>query len=211
MKKKLLALALFASSTTVFAQANSFEGINASIGLGLSSVSSSQTNITSPADNGNGQSGGFGVLDLSYIKAIDKNFFLGVGATYDIGEINAGYQNWSPNYTYQAKLQNHYSAYIKPGFAVNDSAAIYAKLGYNWATAKINDTGEIIGSGNYSQNIQGFGYGLGTQIFLTKDIYTSVEVMRVNYNKVTFSDSGNNPTSFSAASTTGTVSVGYKF
>lgn len=209
MKKKLLALALLASSNGVFAQASSFEGINASVGLGLSSVSSSQTS-SYPSDNGNGQSGGFGVLDLSYIKAIDKNFFLGVGATYDLGEINAGYQNWR-GYNYQAKLQNHYSAYIKPGFAVNDSAAIYAKLGYNWATAKITDNGEIISPGSYSQNIHGFGYGLGTQIFLTKDIYTSVEVMRVNYNKVTFSDSGNNSTTFSAASTTGTVSVGYKF
>ena len=149
-------------------------------------------------------------MDLSYIKAIDENFFLGVGATYDLGSINAGYQNWY-GYNYQAKLQNHFSAYIKPGFAVNDSAAIYAKLGYNWTTAKITDSGEIIAPGSYSQNIQGFGYGLGTQIFLTKDIFTSVEVMRVNYGKVTFNDSNKNPTTFGATTTTGTLSVGYRF
>lgn len=202
-----LASCLFA--TSAYAQSANFEGFAAAVGANINAAKSSQTN-NYPSDNGNGDSNIIGVLDLSYAKALNSNFLVGIGATVDLGNTKTGYQYWGP-YRYDSQLKNSYALYVKPTYALNNSTALYAKLSYNFAKSDITDTDEIIAAGQYSNKVRGVGYGVGAQISLTKNIFANVEINRIDYKTINFTAADTEVVTYKPQTTNGVVSVGYRF
>lgn len=195
MKKKLLALALLAGSTGVFAQANPFEGFSA--GVNVSAVGAS-TKLT-----GSGTTAKFGEqsivpsLEVGYMYGVTKEFALGLTATYDLTDTNAGV--FGP---IQFKAKDHYSINLKPGYVFNNSSMVYAIVGYN------SIKGEASGGGfSQSQNNNGIGVGLGLQFLVDKNIYIKAEAQQITFNSKNIQQGA----STQGSATVGTIGVGYKF
>jgi opacity protein-like surface antigen len=141
-------------------------------------------------------------VDLSYGLEVDKSFILSVGATYDLTDSDIDI-----DVLINSKLQDHYSLYLQPTFLVNNNTGIFGKLSYNFA--KYTGTAKADGL-SASNNLEGWGYGIGAKTFLTNSTYIQVEGNYVEYdtysaifNGITFSGK---PKVLSAL-----MSVGYKF
>ncbi len=196
MKKNLLVgVCLSIAATGTFAQASNFEGPFG--GVLVSSVGSS-TNISS-----SGQSFSTGgqtfvpTLEAGYNFAPTEKIVLGLTATYDLVKTNGG------NFV-GANLQsnNHYSLNFKPGYAINESALVYASVGYNHRNATVTNVSNFPG---YSFN--GIGYGIGSMLMINKNVYARLEVQRINYGSQTIETN----VSAQPTNTVGTIGVGYKF
>lgn len=193
MKKKLLALALLTGSTGVFAQANPFEGFSA--GVNVSSVGASTT-FSSGSDSLNlGQQSVVPTIEAGYTFGISKEFAVGLTATYDLSDTKSGSVN-GLNF----KGKNHYSINLKPGY-VMDKTMVYAIVGYNAMKVTANYNGA---SG--SDNVSGFGGGLGIAYMIDKNIFIKAEAQQISYSSKT--DSG---LTYKPSATVGTIGLGYRF
>lgn len=198
MKKNLLAAALLSMAATgVFAQAKSFEGF--SVGINGSFVG----NISEFSGEGAGTNIGDSNIipsgEIGYTHAITDKFTLGISGTYDFMDANAGKVD-----TVQFKGKNHYSINIKPGFAVSKDALVYAIVGYNSVEGTTASNPYLTGSTTYT----GIGYGVGTQIMFTPNIYGKVEIQQVQYDSKNI---GGTTLSVKPSSNIGTIGIGYKF
>jgi opacity protein-like surface antigen len=146
--------------------------------------------------------------DLAYSFPVDNNFLISVGATYDFDKIKAGSAGVGffdePNETDDLKLslKDHYSFYIEPAYAFNNSTALFAKLGYHQAKGSASSGGVTL-----SKNFEGWGYGFGIKTFLNNNIFVKAEASLVEYDKETITDFA----SVKPETVSGLISVGYKF
>ena len=202
MKMKLLvAAAATVVASSAMAQANPFEGFSA--GVNVSAVGAS-TQLNVP-----GQTIKFGEqsivpsLEVGYMYGVTKEFALGVTATYDLTNTNAG--TFGP---VQFKAKDHYSINLKPGYVFNNSSMVYAIVGYN------SIKGEASGAGfSQSQNNSGIGVGLGLQFLVDKNIYIKAEAQQITFSSKNIQVTGIDTTGLSSkgSATLGTIGIGYKF
>lgn len=212
MKKKLLALSLALSASTVFAQTSNFEG--ASVGLGFAAVG---TNTKISGDTGNfidmGKTSVIPALDFSYAYAIDSKWLLGVGATYDLGKTKAGgaqLSDGSDTETINFEGKNHYSVYVQPTYTLTNTTAVFAKLGYHSMKGTESYTHTTDGSGSASSRLKGIGYGVGVKTFIDKNLYLQAEALIVDFKSKTVSDDEGSAT-YKVKSNGGLITLGYKF
>ncbi len=217
MKKLLLVAALSVATTSVFAQAKNFEGPSAA--LTVSTVGANTNYKSSDADGSFGFDAGKTTLvsgvDFSYATAIDSNWLIGVGITYDLNKTKSGTFTFddTPSGGDSGSLslttKNHYSLYVQPTYAVNNSTALFAKLGYH----KLKGVIDGVSNGDaasVSSNFNGIGYGVGVKTFINKNLFVQAEAQLVDYKKKSFTEDGMTE-SYKIKSTAGIVSVGYKF
>lgn len=198
MKKVIAITAVVASATfssAAFAQAKSFEGF--SVGINGSFVG----NTTELTSSGTGLNVGDSNLvpsgEIGYTHAITDKFTLGISGTYDFITSKAGII--TTNRQFEGK--NHYSINLKPGYALSKEALVYALVGYNSIEGSITN---VSGSTTFT----GMGYGFGTQLMLTNNIFAKVEIQQVQYDtKGTFGGYVN----MKPISNVGTIGIGYKF
>ena len=201
-----LALLASVATTPAFSQAKNFAGPSIAIGGGYISQTATLkiTDGGDPFDNSIGQNNFSDLVDLSYGLEVDKSFILSVGATYDLTDSDLDdvlIEN------FKTKLQDHYSLYLQPTFLVNNNTGIFGKLSYNFAKY----TGTVIEDGRSASNdLEGWGYGIGAKTFLTNSIYIQVEGNYVEYDTYSAILDG---TTFSGKPKvlSALMSVGYKF
>jgi opacity protein-like surface antigen len=87
-------------------------------------------------------------LNIGYGFQLSKDFYLGVNAYYNAGQLNVGQQDFNvlssptiPNNTYfttafNTKLTSSYGVALQPGMLLNSSNLIYLNIGFNQATFK---------------------------------------------------------------------------
>lgn len=201
MKKKLLALALLAASTGVFAQAKNFEGFTAGVNVSSVGGTTTMSTIDSGASSDMGQQTFVPSVELGYNFAATNEIVLGLTATYDFVDSKLGQANDGAGDEFNIKGQNRYSVNFKPGYVLTPSTMVYAIVGYNSMSGKLSS-----GSESISKTLNGIGYGLGLSVMATKNVFVKAEVQQVNFN----SQSGDN-VSAKANLTVGTIGVGYKF
>ena len=199
MKKHLLAVLLCSAvSTGALAQAQAFQGfsvgVNGSFVGNTSEFSGGGIVGTNVGDSNFIPSG-----EIGYTHAITDKFTLGISGTYDFMESNAGKLE-----NIQFKGKNHYSINLKPGFAVSKEALVYALIGYNSVEGTTNSNAFLSGSTTYT----GIGYGIGTQVMFTPNIFGKVEIQQVQYDSKNI---GGTTTSAKPVSNIGTIGIGYKF
>lgn len=212
------ALSLMASSVAMAAGVDQFVGpaIYASMDRSSSSLGISDTD--SSIELGGTSDIGF-VVGADYGFALSESMTLTVGADYSLSDydvaslsVNDG-QNVS---TEEVKLEDQYSFYLAPGFAVSDSTLIYAKVSYNDASVTISgvDTlsGGSAGSGPYSvgSDLSGWGYGFGIRTYPSKNLFVGVEISQIDWDDEVLEDM-DGTFSVDSETTRASLQLGYKF
>ena len=142
-------------------------------------------------------------IDAAYTFPVDNNFFIALGATYDLGKTKAG--GTSGSVTAKAELDEHKSIYLQPGYTFNTNTALFAKFGYHESDGTLNVT---VGnaSGSLSGTFEGWSYGVGLKSFFNNNAFVQVEGNITEYDGQTALGVSFEPTVVSA-----TISFGYKF
>lgn len=135
-------------------------------------------------------------LQLRYDAPLAGNFLLGVGATFSIGNRQAGtFLSRASAYT-----KDRLSIDLMPGFALTGDTMAFVKISSNTATAAADD-------GVSTSTAQGMSYGLGMRSMLSDHVYWQASYDSYRFNDVGFGTG-------TAASLRGSIlslGVGYKF
>lgn len=201
MKKILIASAVAATIFVpqVFAQARNFEGL--SLGVNLNAASTSSEISGAGFSNENGDTSTHVGVQAAYGFPLGDTFVLGIGATYDFGDLKSGSTSVS-GAGYELKGKDRYSVYFEPGFVVSNSSIVYAKIGYHGMKGEINlSTGQT-----YSDDYSGAGFGAGVRTMVNKNLYFQAEFIQAYFDEKT-----QNGIRLKPSATIGTVGVGYKF
>ena len=198
-KKVALIAAIVATSSVAMAG----EGFYA--GVGVSAVGSSFNRIETGAnlDMNTGATSTVGVIDVGYSYKVNKDWSMGVGATYDMGKAKAGYVD-DTDLDLHISTKNHYSVYVQPSFNLNANTAVFGKVGYHSIKLEVFDGNDV--GGNDSQTLHGVGYGFGVRTMATKNIYVQAEVQWVDYKAKTDAVDTNK-----LKTTSGIITVGYQY
>ncbi len=213
MKKTALLVGLLISTTGAFAQSKNFEGAFGA--LGVASVSNS---LSTSLNDGQGSSLGLKSGDTGttttvsggYNFAIDDKFLVGLTASYDLSKVKAGTisgaQDSQGAFDLTARMKGHWAVAVEPGYAFSNNAMGYLKLSYNKAKGELayNDS-------TLSTKFNGVGLGVGTRIFLDKNLFLQVEGEQINYSSKTWTYANGESESYKPKSTIARFSVGYKF
>ena len=158
-----------------------------------------------------------GRLAVQYGVPVAERFVLGLGASYTAGSVSQDINSTSEGYntTLSVKYKNMMALYLEPTYVVSDTTAVFAKVSYNKADAKM-DASTNYDNYSYSANktISGVGYGVGLTTFITKDVFLKAEIEQINYGKSAFDlgagDYGN-VVNAKTKQNNATISVGVKF
>ncbi len=221
-----LALLASVAATPAFSQAKNFAGPSIAIGAGYNSLET-PVNLEETLVGGGISTLTFGgnkhnfnyLADISYGIEMNKDFVMSLGATYDFSksesEILSGIDEGDFTATLKGKLKDHYSVYLQPTYLINSSTGIFAKASYNFAKASytLSSGGDSL---SISDDVNGWGYGLGIKSFLNNNLFIQAEGSLTKYDTTSKSLTGEASGStykFSAKPEvlSAIVSIGYKF
>jgi outer membrane immunogenic protein len=124
---------------------------------------------TATANHANGPAAN---ISVGYNVGISGNYLLGIGAALYPGHSRSAGSTLVTNGTIVKTgtydVSNVFSFSIIPGYAIDSTRLIYAKVGYAGSTINANSPG------NYPQQsnrVNGTVYGLGYKQFITESIY----------------------------------------
>ncbi len=203
MKIKL-AIFLALASSSVSAQSNSFEGFE--LGLGLSHVKADvEYTDNSPYHIEWDDSDTVSQAHVGYNWSINEKWLLGAGFSHTFNDIDAGNNNYLTA-TVATKIKNHSTIYIQPTYRLNNSSAIFVKLGYH--KAKVSATGPLPLWLDDRYNIHGIGYGIGYKHAINTSFFVQAELDFVDYSDKSFQ---NNRYDYTQETQSATISLGYSF
>jgi opacity protein-like surface antigen len=216
-----VALLATTAATPAFSQAKNFAGPSIAIGAGYNTL---ETPIKIVEDTPStltfgGSKQNFNYLaDISYGIEMNKDFVISLGATYDFNksesEILSGTDENDDTATVKGKLKDHYSVYLQPTYLINSSTGIFAKASYNFAKASYTIAlGED--SLTISDDVNGWGYGLGIKSFINNNLFIQAEGSLTKYDKTSKNLDGDSGTVYDISSEpevlSAIISIGYKF
>jgi opacity protein-like surface antigen len=222
-----LALLASVAATPALSQAKNFAGPSIAIGAGYNSLETpvklKETTSDDPALVSTLTFGGskqnFNYLaDISYGIEMNKDFVMSLGATYDFNksesEILSGTDEDDNTASLKGKLKDHYSVYLQPTYLINSSTGIFAKASYNFAKASytIASGGDSL---SISDDVNGWGYGLGIKSFLNNNLFIQAEGSLTKYDKTSKTLTGESGSVYDVSSEpevlSAIISIGYKF
>jgi len=217
-----LALLASVAATPALSQTKNFAGPSIAIGAGYSSYNPEgslvEDNLGTPIPSKleTGKNDFKYLADLSYGFVANNNLVVSLGATYDFNDSEATFISITEGghtVSIKGKLKDHYSLYIQPTYLLNNSTGIFAKVSYNYAKNSIKLT-ENAASVTFSENLEGWGYGVGAKTFLNDNLYLQFEGSLVKYDKQSKSIVGDLDTYTISAKPevlSALISIGYKF
>jgi len=214
----LLAIACLLATSNAFSQTSNFTGPSLALYASHVDAKNDIEEVTGLYANKNTTTKKNNLIpgvDFNYGFAIENNFVIGLGATYDLSKTKTGEATRSFDSVGDAvtiitnnELKDHYSLYIQPTYVINKDSAMFAKLGKHFAKANYSWTASDGTSFSNSSNIEGWGYGLGFKNFLSDNLFVQGEVVVVDYRENKFADGA---VLYKPETTNATISVGYKF
>jgi hypothetical protein len=212
------AIALLSMTTSLMAQ-KSFQGTSVALTASVVGAEAKGNVVSSDAssntDSGSvGRIGAFAGADAAYTVGAGTNGFFGFGATYIPFKAElataTGSKSGSDGATtnsVKAEIKDYYTLYIQPGYAINNTAAVYAKAIY--ATAKL----DVTGATSASKNLEGWGGGIGLKTFLDKNLYVQTELNYTEFDSVSVTGTGNlaGTATGKPKIAGGTINIGYQF
>ncbi|MBU3615866.1 outer membrane protein [Polynucleobacter sp. JS-Polo-80-F4] len=178
-----LLLSLFSFNADADSQLNPWVGAYGQIGLlgyasyipksasGTTSIGNNTLPNTATANHANGPAANIG---LGYNFGITENYILGIGASLypghsrSVGSTLVTNTPYGPSVKYGTyDVSNIFSFSLLPGYVINKSHLVYAKIGYAGSTLNAS-------SPDYPQQstrVNGTVYGLGYKQLITESIY----------------------------------------
>ena len=209
-------------SSTAFADerknnADNFKGLNLGVGLSLVKFNSDYFDQGGSQNNNRfDTTNTIPRFDGSYMFELNDKWLLGLGLSLDLMTYNGDKRSISYSYSVPGEIhirtKNHYSVYLEPTYAVNDSLGVFSKLGYH--SFKITDVWNCPSSGcvNDIRRLDGLGLGLGIKKMIDENIYVQLEGEYVKYSSTNDSRTGYTPWGYhNNYSYSGTASAGYHF
>ena len=230
-----LALLASVAATPAFSQSKSFAGVNVALGFGSTAGNTSYKDNNDTFQNLNLSAGETNNLiysgDISYNFSANNNFFIGIGATYDFNKTKIGSQTIAFGadafddggdtlngvvVNSKGELKDHYSVYLQPAHLLNNTTALFAKIGYHESNSiySVNGTGNAnftVTPESFKKSHTGIGYGLGLKSFLNNNVYIQAEAEYVDYNSKTLDFGEGVTASIKPETISGRISIGYKF
>jgi opacity protein-like surface antigen len=202
--KKILIAAIAAAAFAApqaFAQANNFEGF--SLGASLNMNSSKYDGLStapgfSASENASSTSTNIG-LQGQYTFALGNTFTLGLGLSYALSDATAGQYRVDGS---TLDIKNMNSVFLAPGYALNDAALLYVKLGA--VNTKLSHR-------NASVDMSGTAMGIGAQFMSGKNLFYSLELVQNNFTDKTETFSSGATAQYKLSDTVLGLGVGYKF
>ena len=219
-----LALLASVAATPALSQAKNFAGPSIAIGAGYNSletpvklVEDDSGTISNLTFGGSKQNFNY-LADISYGIEMNKDFVMSLGATYDFSksesEILSGTDETGASASFKGKLKDHYSVYLQPTYLINSSTGIFAKASYNFAKANYTITSGA-DSLSISDDINGWGYGLGIKSFINNNLFIQAEGSLTEYDKTSKNLVGDSGIIYDMSSKpevlSAIISIGYKF
>jgi len=209
------------ATTSVFAAGSDFAGPYAGLRLTIaggqidgSATAGLSNGSTSNAETTHGAIGGlFGATggEIGYTLPLGASAgFVSVGASRMSGGativIDSGTGGTTTNDA-TIEIKDHWSAYIAPGIALSESAAVYIKGGYS--KADINWEGDISQGPRW---IEGVTAAIGTRAMTAAGIFIQTEAGLNVYDDVSFTskDEGDKAVGYPAIAY-GAITIGMKF
>ena len=219
-----VALLATTAATPALSQAKNFAGPSIAFGAGYNSM---ETPVNIIEDDGNaisnitfgGSKHNFNYLaDISYGIEMNKDFVISIGGTYDFSksesEILSGTDENGYTASVKGKLKDHYSVYLQPTYLINSSTGIFAKASYNFAKASYTIASNE-DSLSISDDVNGWGYGLGIKSFMNNNLFIQAEGSLTKYDRTTKNLVGESETIYDISSKpevlSAIISIGYKF
>ena len=216
--------ALIASPFFASAQAKNFEGFFAEAGLGYGTFDGSFSggNLSSGSNalgaysvDANTIKSILGVIGGGYNFALTNEVDLGVGGTYSPSRSASATSTVTlpaalgGSSTASGAVQNIYSIYLSPGYAISQDSLVYGKVGYTGATAVFSGSPPNV-------NLNGYVLGLGFKKTFDKNMYGFIEGKYASFGSKdldsnVFNSAITNTGSMSAKGMDIVVGVGYKF
>ena len=215
---KLSAIALLSMTTSLMAQ-KSFQGTSVALTASVVGAEAKGNVVSSDAANNSdsgsiGRIGAFAGVDAAYTVGAGTNGFFGFGATYipfkaelaTATGSKSGQDGASTN-SGKAEIKDYYTLYVQPGYAINNTSAIYAKVLY--ANAKL----DVSGATSSSKDLEGWGAGIGLKTFLDKNLFIQTELNYTEFDSVKVTGTGNLAGTVTAKPKIagGTINIGYQF
>lgn len=193
MKKQLpmAAAAILLATIPVLASASSLEGFSVAADVESERASVDATDGASDSATTTGLG-----LQLRYDMSLAGNFLLGIGATFSIGNRQAGtYASRASAYT-----NNRLSIDLTPGYALTGDTVAFVKISSNSATAAADDNASTTA-------VQGMSYGLGLRSMISDHAYWQASYDSYRFNDATFGTG----TTASLRGNIISLGLGYKF
>jgi len=118
-----------------------------------------------------GKTAVIGGLELGYAIPMGEGFILDIGAGYVAGGAKIATNNTDTSATADVifEVEDLYSAFIAPGFAISDTSSVYAKLGFTHA--QITVQGDV----TKPDDMEGTTYAIGTRTVLESGLFIRSE------------------------------------
>lgn len=210
--KNLTLLTLFATTTITpaLSQSVNFKGPSIAI-YGANNKGEIVTDVGDPILIPKKTDTAYGI-DAAYTFGLEKNFFLTLGATYQINDTNFGRvldNTTGEDETVDYEATKQYSFYVAPMYALNNNTAVFLKASLN--TININELYDAAGDtvGPLTLDIEfknKFGYGIGVQHMFHKNLFVKLEYEQVDYGTELADD-----VNYSPETKAFKIAIGYKF
>jgi hypothetical protein len=162
-----------------------------------------------------------GNVSADYGFQLTNKITLLAGGSYDLGNTDIfAYSGSLAGFKFKFKEKDHFSLFIAPGYQLSEKTIGYVKFAYHRSTwSESSNWGELAEAihdytggalsphqKDYSKGLHGYGIGFGLRSQIYNNIYSTLEVQRVNYDKATIS-----PFTIDSDSTIASVGLTYKF
>lgn len=223
----VMGIGLLGSHTVLAYNRLPFEGGMVSAGL-IAQGSHSRYIDDANADLFDGNNGSYGNHNLitnvgvAFSKSISSRWLIGLGAAYEFNNMIVGLDEAtaaSVKYQFSIREKKHRSLYVQPMYVLDETTAVFGKIGYHEAKIFVQDMNgqnvSITPGLNESFSVTGPGYGLGLRKSLPYHVFIQVEGQYVSFNDVrSTAANGANARSYYAVKlnlVSGILSLGYSF
>jgi len=191
----------------------------AAVGVELNGQVASAGDDVGETTTGNvGKTAIIGGLELGYAIPIGGNgLLLDIGANYVAGGAKMKSNNTDTAATADVKFEvdDMYSIFLAPSFALSDTSSVFVKLGYTHATVSV--TGDV----TKPDDMEGATYAVGTKTVLESGLFIKSEAGITDFDSLSSKGLGQGGTGTSVSTSTtitadpsvayGSISIGMRF
>jgi hypothetical protein len=154
-------------------------------------------------------------MTLAYTFPVAHRTFLMAGGTYAIADKKVFEISNSEGNVITFEEQDHFSLFVAPAYQLSNNSLGYVKFAYHDTSINLsgrfsdeNAQGAMV-STSYTEDMNGYGIGVGLRSEIYRDIFADMEIQHVMYGSQSTNVSSS--INLDTTSTIGNVGISYKF
>ena len=154
-------------------------------------------------------------MTLAYTFPVAHRTFLMAGGTYAIADKKVFEISNSDGDVITFEEQDHFSLFVAPAYQLSNNSLGYVKFAYHDTSINLsgsfsdnNAQGAMV-STSYTEDMNGYGIGVGLRSEIYRDIFADMEIQHVMYGSQSTNVSSS--INLDTTSTIGNVGISYKF